>query len=144
MMDLTVFLSHAWSDTAYEEYVKKLALEREPDLAVQFDLYDVQGGTELTHFMERSMRCDRVVHVCDPSYKQRADERRGGVGFEARLGSAEIFRRNPECKFIPVLRGEDPDASIPDFLSGITYVDAPGAAPHRRRMAGGRRCAVPR
>jgi NB-ARC domain/TIR domain len=120
---IKVFVSYAWAGDV--EFAQRLAdrLEREPGLSVQFDQYDVTGGTELTHFMEQSMHSDRIVSVCEPAYKQRADDRVRGVGYEAKLGSAQILARNPRGKFIPVLRGEDDLTSIPDYLTGLAFID---------------------
>jgi hypothetical protein len=51
---------------------------------VTLDQWDLQPGDQLPAFMERSVRDnDYVIIVCTPTYADRSNRRRGGVGTKA-------------------------------------------------------------
>ena len=83
-------------------------------------------GDDIPKFMERSVgESDRVLVVCTPNYVKRADEGRGGVGYEAMIVTAELVKDLGSAKFVPVIREKDPDrgAILPTCLSTRRYVD---------------------
>lgn len=74
--------------------------------------------------MEQSVRSsDYVLIVCTPAYKQKADERIGGVGYEGHIISGELFSGHNERKFIPVIKEGGVEESLPTFLKGKLAVD---------------------
>lgn len=117
-----VFVSYSRESDAHREWVGKLAdrLDSEPDLHVHLDEYDLYGGKDLPHFMERSARCDRVAVIVTSRFAEKADQREGGVGYEAGIAAAELAVRQNTDKFIPVLRE---GSGLPTFLQGKVYVD---------------------
>jgi hypothetical protein len=123
---IEVFLSYSRETDVHREWVRKLAdrLEAEPDLHVVLDEYDLYGGKDLPHFMERSARSDRVVVVVTSRFAK-ADQREGGVGYETGIAAAELATSQNNNKFIPVSRE---GSGIPVFLRGKRYVDL-----HERR-----------
>ena len=91
-----------------------------PDFDVIFDRYDLHAGKDLTHFMERGVAAPRVVVVATPQYVQKAHDRRGGVGYESSIISADLLRDQLSARVIPALRlGDD----LPDFLRSKLFVD---------------------
>jgi peroxiredoxin family protein len=119
---IEVFVSYSRDDDSHREWVGRLAdrLDAEPDLHVILDEYDLYGGKDLAHFMERCRVCDRVVVVITPKYVERADERHGGVGYETGIAAAQLLRDQLTDKFIPALRE---GAALPTFIGSKTYVD---------------------
>ena len=126
----TAFISYSWDDDDHKAWVKGLAARlREDGINVVLDRWANVPGNQLTAFMERAISDnDFVLVICTPGYKQRSDERRGGVGYEGDIITSEIlYRRNHE-KFIPILRsgtwgdGEPTDAA-PAWLRGKVYID---------------------
>jgi hypothetical protein len=117
-----VFISYSWDSDAHKAWVTRLAdaLDAEPDLKVAFDQYDLWGGVDLTHFMERGLGCDRIIVVCTPVYVARAAGRQGGVGAEYSVITAELANHQLIDKFIPVVRD---GRERPLFLRSKTYVD---------------------
>ena len=65
--------------------VKKLADRLLSEgIDVLIDQYDLKPGDRLTSFMEKAInKCDRTLIICTPQYKNKADERIAGVGYEA-------------------------------------------------------------
>ncbi len=100
-----VFVSYSWDGPAHVQWVASLAERLGRDgVAVVWD--DAAGaGTGLALFMEQQTRSDRVIVVCTPAYKDKADSRRGGVGYETRLLVARLIRDQKNTNVIPLLRG---------------------------------------
>lgn len=119
---IEVFLSYSRETDTHREWVSKLSdrLDSEPDLHVHLDEYDLYGGKDLPHFMERCATSDRVVVIVTSRFTEKADQRSGGVGYESGIAAAELSRQHSDDKFIPVLRE---DTRLPVFLDGKRYVD---------------------
>ena len=115
----SVFVSYSWDDELHIQWVKNLVKSlRTSGLRVAYDDGRVQLGKSSTRFMEEGIRDSRyVIVVCTPTYKARADGRKGGVGFEGQIMSAELLQDGNIDKFIPVLRGGDWDTALPTFLA---------------------------
>lgn len=120
-----VFISYAWESEEHREWVKALADRLLSDgIDAVLDQYDLELGDRLPQFMEKSVRSsDYVLIVCTPTYKQKADERIGGVGYEGHIISGELFSQRNERKFIPVLKEDSVEDSIPAFLAGKLAID---------------------
>ena len=74
--------------------------------------------------MERAIReNDYVLIICTPNYCVKADQRRGGVGYEGDIMTAEVRTRGNHRKFIPILAASTWNDSSPSWLRGKYYVD---------------------
>jgi hypothetical protein len=94
---------------------------------VQLDRWHVAPGDQLPAFMERAVReNDYVLIVCTPDYKERSDSRRGGVGYEGDIMTAEVLAGRSDRKFIPVLRRGSWEDAAPSWLRGKYYIDLTG------------------
>jgi hypothetical protein len=115
---ITVFISYSYDSQEHMAWVGRLAdaLEKEIDIHVVCDQYDVYAGSDVTEFMKRGVESDRVVMVLTPTYAAKAQAPRTGVRYENLLITGEIFKGAPSDKFIPALRG-DADHSIPPDLT---------------------------
>jgi hypothetical protein len=60
--------------------------------------------------------------VCSTAYVQRANEAKGGVGFERLIVTAELAQKLDTNKFLPIIRA-NPEYAIPAFLGHRLYVD---------------------
>jgi hypothetical protein len=62
-----------------------------------------------------------VLVICDKGYAEKANERRGGVGTETQIISAEVYSRANQEKFIPIIaeRGENGESYFPTFMKTI-------------------------
>lgn len=134
----TAFISYSWDDESHKNWVKELATRLRKDrIDVKLDQWEVFPGDSITEFIETGIReSDFVIIICTPRYKERSDNRVGGVGYEESMITGEVFT-NPSNrnKFIPVLRsGEWADAA-PSRLTGIDRVDLSGSAYSEREYA---------
>lgn len=118
----SVFLSYSWDSDHHKTWVLRLAeaLQRERDIEVTFDQFDMWAGKDLTHFMERGLECERVVVVSTPEYVRKSKERVGGIGYECSLITADLVQDMTQDKFVPALRLGD---VLPSFLSTKFRID---------------------
>ncbi|WP_409371550.1 toll/interleukin-1 receptor domain-containing protein [Methylocella sp. CPCC 101449] len=124
----SVFISYSWDSAHHKRWVKNLALKlMEAGVDVIVDQLHLQPGESLTQFMERSLnRCRKVLVICTPNYARRSNRRRGGVGYEQQIITAQIAQGLRRNKFIPILKSGQFDGhncSIPIHLSGISTLD---------------------
>lgn len=115
-----IFVSYAWNEKEDEKVIRLAEmLEEYIELNVKFDKWDINKGQELPLFMEEGVQqSDFVLIVCSKRYKENADKRIGGSGYEARLMSNEILRNTDRDRFIPILLNECDKNYIPNFLIG--------------------------
>jgi len=121
----SAFISYSWDNDPHKVWVKEFAARTRADgVSTMLDQWHSAPGDQLPSFMERAIRDnDYVIIVCTPRYKERSDARRGGVGYEGDIMTAEVFTRANHRKFIPVLRRGDWSESAPSWLQGKYYVD---------------------
>ena len=119
-----VFISYSWDDDAHKDWVRSLAnILLENGVNAILDDYDTDPGDRLPHFMEEAVsKADKVLVICTEKYKEKADKREGGVGYEEHIISSELMKGN-EKKFIPILRRGNNNTSIPICLAGKKYID---------------------
>lgn len=121
---MKVGISYSWDDEEHKDWVHALAGRLE---AAGFEVLYDRGqrlGTRLPHFMEQMVSQSlRVLVICTAQYKQRFDQRKGGVGYEGNLISGEIVRDQGTVKFIPVLRRDSWVDGMPLCLDGTLGVD---------------------
>lgn len=121
----TAFVSYSYDDDEHRHWVAGLARKLRADgVDVQLDQWSVAPGGQLPLFMERAVReNDFVLVICTPRYKQRADCRKGGVGYEGDVMTAECLHFGNRDKFIPVLRRGNWASASPSWLLGSKHVD---------------------
>jgi hypothetical protein len=71
----------------------------------------------------RVAESDYVLFICTPSYKEKADKRAGGVGYESNIITGELYNSQNETKFIPLLFSGTWDTSLPSWASGKSGLD---------------------
>lgn len=119
------FISYAWESQQVKDWVKELATRLRSDgVDAKLDQWELALGDQMTHFMEKSVReNDYVLIICTPKYKEKSNERIGGVGYEGDVMTAEVLQRSNDRKFIPILKSGTNETSIPSWLQGKYYVD---------------------
>ena len=123
---MTVFISYSWDDEEHKKWILDLAnkLTTDGGIYVRLDRYDLKTGNEMTHFMEKSVNLsDKVILIMTPNYKDKADNRRGGVGYEYSMITQNLYENLDNEKFIPVLRKGSYDESAPHFLKSFISHD---------------------
>lgn len=124
----TAFISYSWDDDDHKEWVRALAARlREGGVNVTLDRWDLVPGDQLTAFMEKAVReNDFVLIVCTPAYKIKSDERKGGVGYEGDVMTAEVSISANRRKFIPIHRSGEWAKAAPSWLKGSLYINLKG------------------
>ena len=74
--------------------------------------------------MEKEIRDNNyVLIICTPNYRMKSDQRKGGVGYEGDIMTAEVLIGGNHRKFIPILARGSWAESAPSWLKGKVYVD---------------------
>ncbi|KIO48441.1 toll/interleukin-1 receptor domain-containing protein [Nitrosospira sp. NpAV] len=123
------FLSYAWESNELREWVRDLATRLRSDgIDVMLDQWSLHPGDELPQFMENAVRDnDYVLIICTPYYAERSNQRRGGVGYEGDIMTAEVLNTRNKHKFIPLFRaGDHWEAASPTWLQGAYRIDFRG------------------
>lgn len=125
-----VFISYAWGEgEERKKWVYNLAnrLMTENGIDVKVDLFDLKIGNEKNYFMEQmlSEEVDNVIIVCDKTYKEKANNRSGGVGIETQIITPEVYDKVSQTKVIPIVAeiGEKFDSYIPKYLRTRICID---------------------
>lgn len=121
-----VFISYSREGQAHEEWVLGLAQKlRLNGVDATLDQWDLKPGADVPLFMESSIRdSDFVLLVCTPTYREKSNIPKGGVGYEKNIISVELLQsKGIRPKFIPVLRSGDIDTALPTYLGSKYAVD---------------------
>lgn len=119
---IKVFITYSWEEDVKNWVISFAQKLKDEKLDVYID-NDLQFGERLPQFMEKITVSDYVLIICTPTYKNKADSRKGGVGYEGHLISGEILNHSNEHKFIPILRKGTFKESLPNFLAGKNCAD---------------------
>lgn len=121
-----VFISYSWTTPEHEEWVVDLGRRlREDGIDVILDKWDLKEGQDTHFFMESMVASDRVLVICDSGYKEKANQRSGGVGTEAQIITPEVYSDVKQQKFIPIVSERDIQGNhyIPKFIATRLYID---------------------
>ncbi len=121
----SAFISYSWDSEEHRQWVVALATRlRENGVDVILDRWHLALGAEKTLFMEMAVRkSDHVLLICTPQYKEKAESRLGGVGWETSIVTAELADDLTQTKFIPVLRQGSFQATLPVWVKNRVGVD---------------------
>lgn len=121
-----VFISYSWDNVDHKNWVLNLANElRNNGINSIIDQYVLKGGKNAPYFMEQSIeKSDKVLIIFTENYKLKAENRKGGVGYEYSILNAELYKKIVENeKYIPILRQGSRDNSIPGFMQQFFSID---------------------
>lgn len=124
----TVFVSYSWDSELHKERIKRFVeYLRRNQIKVIYDA-DARLGEPSHDFMETGIRTSDYVLMCyTPIYKKKADGRLkkeiSGVGYENMIITAEVYSRNNQYKFIPVLFEGTWELSTPYWAVGKLGID---------------------
>lgn len=124
-----VFISYSWTPESNKKWVKQLVHRLEMDgVDVIVDYKDLKLGNDKYAFMERMVSDEsvsKVLIICNRTYKEKADERSGGVGDESTIITPKVYGNTNQEKFIPVVNEYDGDGQpyLPNYLATRMYAD---------------------
>lgn len=118
-----IFISYGWEDEQHNAWVHNLAKRLSEDFEVSIDAQQPLG-LELNLFMENMVsNSDRVLMILTPTYKNKADKRENGVGYESVIISDEIFMNQSTIKIIPIIRKGSRETSFPKYIGNRKALD---------------------
>lgn len=118
-----VFISYSWTTPNHERWVLELAERLVANgVDVILDKWDLSEGQDKYTFMEKMVEdetINKVLIICDRGYKEKANERAGGVGTETQIITPMLYSKAEQNKFIPIIaqKGEKEfDEYMPHYL----------------------------
>lgn len=125
-MNPTAFISYCWDTPSEknEQWVINLAERLKSDgVKVQLDKWAVQPGDPIAPFMQKAIvKSDKVLIVCTPNYKLKADDETGAVGYESNIIAAQIWLTADHRKYITILKEGNDLTSVPIGLQGKCHI----------------------
>lgn len=124
-----VFISYSWTPESNKKKAIELAHRLYEDgIYVVMDIWDLHEGHDKYAFMERMVNdqtISKVLMLCNSTYTEKANSRKGGAGTEGMIISAEIYENVEQTKFIPIIFERDNKGNeiIPTFVKGRIYID---------------------
>jgi hypothetical protein len=125
-----VFISYSRDTPAHCAWVVGFAKRlNDKGIAVILDEWDLKFGADTASFMWKSIQdADRVLVVCTDTYVAKAEDLRGGVGYETMILNAGLISNLRTDKFIPVYCPPTRAKRPPVFLGTRRVVDLSDAA----------------
>lgn len=127
------FLSYAWTGPDFRTRVRRLAERLEEDgVRVVVDFLDLALGADADAYMERMVTdpgVTKVLLLCNPTYKRKADARDAGVGTESQIITQHVYAQRNDAdqpkKYLAVVmeRDEDGRAPVPAYYGSRVYLD---------------------
>lgn|GEM_PF-4780769 len=117
------FISYSYDSPEHVEWVNYLVLSLRNNGVNAISDEFIPYGHDLHLYMERIREADFVPIICTPDYAVKADNRTGGVGIETFIITAEIYQKENEGKFIPIIRSGTAEKSLPTYLQGKKFID---------------------
>jgi hypothetical protein len=120
-----VFISYSHDSKEHKAWVASFA-QRLVDNGVDvlFDQWDLGPGDDVPKFMEQAVaKAERVLMICTEAYVRKADDGKGGVGYEAMVVTGELVRDLGTNKFIPIVRQTNTPKCLPRCVSTRFYAD---------------------
>jgi hypothetical protein len=114
-----VFISHTSSTDEDAEWVKDLALFLiDNGIQARLDRFHLRRGMDLPQWMCNELAlAQKVIVVCDETYKQKADGRLGGVGWETMIIQGDVANLPPDStKYQIIVRTENINDGLPLYL----------------------------
>lgn len=122
----SVFISYSHDSEEHKQWVLELAqeLHRQHGIKVILDQWNLKPGADISCFVDESIdESNFVLMICTETYVDKADTRKGGVGYEAMIVNSELLQNAGVNKFIPIIRQEGGDISLPKYARTRFAVD---------------------
>jgi hypothetical protein len=126
-----LFISYSHDDQAHKDWVLNLSTRLVGNgVNVILDQWDMTLGGDLPHFMEAGLvEADRVLAVCSASYVDKANQGRGGTGYEKMILTGQLMNN------IGSVRNNSTDSLQPTFLTTRLYADFRDDATYEAKYA---------
>lgn len=119
-----VFISYSHDNEEHKAWVIKLATRlRSNGVDVILDIWHATLGSDLASFMEHGLSSSkRVICICSEQYVSKANEQKGGAGYEKGIMTAELVIDQNTNWIIPLIVN-NPAKKTPTFLGARKYIN---------------------
>lgn len=113
-----VFISYTGIDAENKKWVKWLVCKlRASGVDAHVDMFHLKPGQDLPQWMTNEIiMADKVILIGDKYYAEKADNRKGGVGWETMLIQGDMLNNQLQEKYVVVVRTKDIDAGLPIYI----------------------------
>lgn len=114
-----VFISYTGADKENAGWVKILAtVLRNNGVDARLDMFHLKPGLDMPQWMTNEViMADKVLLICDRHYMEKADFRKGGVGWETMIIQGDMLAQGDnKRKYIAIVREESPDKALPIYM----------------------------
>lgn len=113
------FISYSHDDDDHKKWVLMLSTRLlNNGVDVKLDHWDLTLGSDLPFFMEQGLTSvDRIIAICSGKYVEKANNSKGGVGYEKMILTASMMENLTSNKIIPIVRNNLSPKKLPTFLS---------------------------
>lgn len=120
-----VFISYTGMDDKNAQWVKELADKlRRNGVDARLDKFHLKPGYDLPQWMtDEVIKAQKVLLICDKYYADKADMRRGGVGWETMIIQGDMLANQDQGKYIAIIREPNIDESLPVYVKSKYALD---------------------
>lgn len=120
-----LFISYSHDDKQHKDWVLRLATRLVGNgVDVVLDQWNLSLGGDLPRFMEKGLTdAMRVIAVCTEPYVHKANEGKGGVGYEKMILTGQLMANISSDRIIPLVRSNVQKPPTPTFLTSRVYID---------------------
>jgi hypothetical protein len=132
-----VFISYTGTNKSNAAWVKSLAIAlRENGVDARLDVFHLKPGFDLPQWMTNEViMAEKVLLICDKFYMEKADFRKGGVGWETMIIQGDMLAQGDnKQKYIAIIREDDADEALPIYIKSkyaFNWGKDPGIDPDR-------------
>ena len=125
MMVPSVFVSYSHDGDSHSDWVLQLSTRlRSNGVDIILDRWNLALGQDVAAFIEKGLsKSNRVLCICSENYVMKANNIKGGVGYEKKIMTAEIMANLDTDWVIPVICNNTGEQIVPNFLAGCLYID---------------------
>lgn len=107
----SVFISYSHDSDEHKDWVLQLATRlRSNGVDVILDRWNLKYGSNIASFMERGLsKSNRVICVCSENYIKKANDGKGGAGYEKQIITAEYVTDQNTNWVIPLIKNNSGD-----------------------------------
>ena len=123
-----VFISYTGDNDENRLWVKQLATKlRDCGVNARLDIFHLKPGQDLPQWMTNEViLADKVLLICDRQYADKADNHKGGVGWETMIIQGDMLSSQNTEKYVAILRDNNIDRSLPVYVRSKFALDWSG------------------
>lgn len=114
-----VFISYTGTNKENAAWVKSLAIAlRENGVDARLDAFHLKPGFDLPQWMTNEViMAEKVLLICDKHYMEKADFRKGGVGWETMIIQGDMLAQGDnKQKYVAIIREDAADEALPIYI----------------------------